>query len=86
MQVIRNAKEPKKPISPNIKVNVAIGIILGGVLGGIIAFIKGFKGSCINTKEDVEGNLGIPVLGVIPKNYEDTDVFEVDKNPRSAIS
>ena len=86
VQVIRNAKEPKKPISPNIKVNVAIGIILGGVLGGIIAFIKGFKGSCINTKEDVEGNLGIPVLGVIPKNYEDTDIFEVDKNPRSAIS
>ena len=86
VQVIRNAKEPKKPISPNIKVNVTIGIILGGVLGGIIAFIKGFKGSCINTKEDVEGNLGIPVLGVIPKNYEDTDIFEVDKNPRSAIS
>lgn len=86
VQVIRNAKEPQKQISPNIKINIVIGILSGVLLGGIIVFIKEFKGSCIETKEEVEEKIGIPVLGTIPKNYKDTDVFEVDKNPKSVIS
>ena len=86
VQVIRNAKEPQKQISPNIKINIVIGILSGVLLGGIIVFIKEFKGGSIETKEEVEEKIGIPVLGTIPKNYKDTDVFEVDKNPKSVIS
>lgn len=86
VQVIRNAKEPQKQISPNIKINIVIGILSGVLLGAIIVFIKEFKGDCIETKEEVEEKIGIPVLGTIPKNYKDTDVFEVDKNPKSVIS
>lgn len=85
VQVIRNAKEPQKQISPNIKINIVIGILSGVLLGGIIVFIKEFKGGSIETKEEVEEKIGIPVLGTIPKNYKDTDVFEVDKNPKSVI-
>ena len=71
VQVIRNAKEPQKQISPNIKINIVIGILSGVLLGGIIVFIKEFKGGSIETKEEVEEKIGIPVLGTIPKNYKD---------------
>ncbi len=53
--------------SPNKPLYVVIGLILGGIIGVGIAFIKEMFNNTFRTKEQLEGMLGIQVLGVIPE-------------------
>lgn len=59
--------ENPSPVSPQPLVNIAIGLILGGLLGLGIAFLRAFMDKRVQTEEDVEKYLGLPVLGTIPR-------------------
>ena len=67
VSIVRPALEPRYPINPPTTMRTAaIGTIVGLILGLVIAFIFETMDTSIGTIEDVEGFLGVPVLGVIP--------------------
>lgn len=67
VSIVRPALLPRSPINPPTTMRTAaIGTIVGLILGLVIAFIFETMDTSIGTIEDVEGFLGVPVLGVIP--------------------
>ncbi len=67
VSIVRPALEPQYAINPpKIGATTGIGTMVGLILGLVIAFVLETLDTSISTIEDVEGFLGIPVLGVIP--------------------
>ncbi|HGZ8887424.1 TPA: Wzz/FepE/Etk N-terminal domain-containing protein [Staphylococcus aureus] len=54
-------------VSPIVSVNLVISIIVGIVLAILIIFLKELLDKRIKTEEDVESQLGLPILGSIQK-------------------
>lgn len=71
IQVLEEAVFPEKPVSPNKKMNIAIGLILGLMLGVGLAFLIEFLDNSFKTKEQLERELALPVLGTVPIIFED---------------
>lgn len=71
LSIIDNAVAPEHPSKPNKKLNVAIAFILGFMVSLGIVFVIEYMDKTIKTEDDVEKYLGIPVLGIIPKNIEE---------------
>lgn len=70
VQVIDKASTPTDPVSPRVKLNVAIGMILGLMMSTFLVFLIEFLDQTIKVTEDVEKNLDLPVLGMIPEILE----------------
>lgn len=72
-QVIEPALMPKAPVSPKKKLNFVLAVLVGLMLGVGIAALQEALDDTIQTAEDVERELALPLLGVvqaIPDNEE----------------
>lgn len=67
IKTVQEAEYITTPISPNKALNVLLGILIGAIVGVGILFTKEFFNNTYKTKESLERNLDIPVLGAIPK-------------------
>lgn len=70
-EIIDVSSEPAAagaPSSPNHQQNLIIGAIIGIIAGVGVAFIYNYFDTSIKSLEDAERQLGLPVLGVIPKD------------------
>lgn len=61
------------PVEPNPILNIAIAIVLGAMVGVGIAFLLEYLDNTITTEDDVEKQLGLPILGVISQ-VQDSDM------------
>lgn len=68
VKVIETVEYPENPISPNKKMNIAIAGILGLMLGVGIALLIEFLDNTYKNKEQIERELELPVLGMIPES------------------
>jgi len=59
--IVRNSH-----VSPNEPLNIAIGAVLGIMLGVFIVFAREYLDNTVKTKEDVDRQLGLPVIASIP--------------------
>src|SRR5699024_8110173 len=59
--------ENPSPVSPQPMINIAIGLILGLLIGLGFAFLRAFMDKRIQTEEDVEKYLDLPVLGTVAR-------------------
>ncbi len=66
IRVIDNATLPKKPIKPNKVMNIVVAAVLGMMIGLFIVFLLEYLDNKLKTPQDIEKNLGIPMLGVVP--------------------
>lgn len=66
IQVIETVELPKEPVSPNIKINIAIAFLLGLMIGVGLTFLLEYMDNTYKSKEQLEKELDIPVLGIIP--------------------
>lgn len=66
ISVVDRAEPPHRPFSPNIALNLGIMGALGLLVGLGSAFLLESLDETIKTPDDVEGKLGIPLLGAIP--------------------
>ena len=66
VEVIDKAIVPENPIKPNKKMNIAIAFTLGMMVGFGIVFLLEYLDNTYKNKEQLEKDLDIPVLGVIP--------------------
>lgn len=71
IQIIESVEVPDKPISPNKKMNIAIAFVLGLMVSGGLALLLEFLDNTFKTKEQIERELDIPVIGTIPQVKED---------------
>lgn len=56
-----------KPISPNVPLNLGLGIAGGLGLGLAFAFFVAFIDDRVKSSYDIEGVVGLPLIGIIPQ-------------------
>lgn len=76
--VVDSAELPVKPSSPKLMINMAVALLAGLGLGVACAFLIEQVNQSISDASEIEGLVGMPTLGVIPK--------VADQNPRDALA
>ncbi|MBU7594452.1 YveK family protein [Metabacillus halosaccharovorans] len=73
--------ENPSPIKPQPVLNMAIALVVGAMVGVGVAFLLEYLDNTIKTEQDIENQLGLPVLGAITTiNMDD----EMKEQPTSA--
>lgn len=71
VKVVESSKYPVYPSNLNSIRNIIIGIVVGGFLGITLVLFMEYISNTFKTKKQVEDNIGIPVIGLIPYIDED---------------
>ena len=71
VRVIEFVELPEEPVSPNKKMNITIAFLLGLTVSGGLVFLIEYFDNTFKNKEDLESELDIPVIGVIPSFDEE---------------
>ena len=66
VRVIEEVELPEEPVSPNKKINIAIAFLLGLMVSVGLVFLLEYLDNTYKNKDQLEKELGIPVLGAIP--------------------
>ncbi len=66
VKVISYPTISQKPVSPNIKKNTALAAMVGIALMFGVALIRYLGDNTFKTETDIQQQLGLPILGVIP--------------------
>lgn len=72
VKIMDTAVVPEHPSKPNKKLNVAIAFFLGLMVSAGIVFLIEYMDNTIKTENDVEKYIGLPVIGMIPINIEES--------------
>lgn len=70
VRVIEEVVVPENPVSPNKKMNIAIAFLLGLMASVGLCFLLEFMDNTFKSKEQLEREIDIPVLGTIPNIIE----------------
>ena len=71
VRVIEAVQLPEDPVAPNKKMNIAIAFLLGLMVSVGLVFLLEYLDNTFKTKENIERELNIPVLGLIPSCDEE---------------
>jgi capsular exopolysaccharide synthesis family protein len=67
IRLVDEALEPKVPIRPKTTLNVGLGLMLGLLLGVAVSWLRVRLDVSIKTPADLESELGLTFLGLIPE-------------------
>ena len=70
VRVIEAVQLPENPVAPNKKMNVAIAFLLGLMVSVGLVFLIEYLDNTFKSKEEIERELDIPVVGIIPEVEE----------------
>ena len=84
VSVVDPPEVAERPITPNLIVNVILATLAGAVLGFGIAVVLAQIDDGVADPTEVEGKLGLPLLGTVPRLRLE-DPIEALKDPRSGI-
>lgn len=70
VRVIEAVQLPENPVAPNKKMNVAIAFLLGLMVSVGLVFLIEYLDNTFKNKEQLERELDIPVVGIIPEIEE----------------
>ncbi|MBA4136520.1 MAG: sugar tyrosine-protein kinase [Opitutus sp.] len=81
-RIIDRATPASRPYSPNIPLNLALGLLGGLALGTAFAFFVAFIDDRVKSSFDIEGVIGLPLVGIIPeiKRMEQPDKAQIAIN------
>ena len=71
VRVIEAVQLPENPVAPNKKMNIAIAFLLGLMVSVGVVFLLEYLDNTFKSKENLEKELGIPVIGLIPSSEEE---------------
>lgn len=66
VKVLQKVRLTENPVTPNKKLNIAIGLLSGIIFGIICAFILEILDKTVSNKEELEEDIDLPVIGVLP--------------------
>ena len=66
-RVVDIAAPASKPVSPNVPLNLGLGVVGGLGLGLAFAFFVAFIDDRVKSSFDIEGVVGLPLIGIIPQ-------------------
>ena len=66
VRVIEAVQLPENPVAPNKKMNIAIAFLVGLMVSVGLVFLMEYLDNTFKNKENLERELDIPALGVIP--------------------
>ena len=66
VKVLQKVRLTENPVLPNKKLNIAIGLLSGIIFGIICAFILEILDKTVSNKEELEEDIDLPVIGVLP--------------------
>ena len=75
----------ERPVSPRLSINLAIALVAFAGLGAAIIYLLELMNNTFVNPDQVERELGIPVLGILPK-IEEEDLAESLTDPKSGLS
>jgi polysaccharide biosynthesis protein PslE len=70
VSLIEPARIPLKPAKPNVLLNLVLGLMLGALGGVGLAFLREYLDDALETPEQVEKTLQIPVLASVPEFFK----------------
>lgn len=87
IRILEKARLPVSPIKPRRLLNIILAIILGSFLAFTLIFIFEYYNDVIKTQEEVEKELGIPVLTTIPKlKFNFDELLDFSKNGNTFLT
>jgi succinoglycan biosynthesis transport protein ExoP len=86
ISLVDRAQATKRPYTPNLLLNLLVAAGAGLLLGIAAAFAIETLDQTINVPEDIEGKLGIPLLGSVPMLDKGVTPEEALSDARSAFS
>jgi capsular exopolysaccharide synthesis family protein len=81
-RIIDRALPARRPHAPNLTLNLALGLLGGLALGTAFAFFVAFIDDRVKSSFDIEGVIGLPLMGIIPeiKRMEQPDKAQIAIN------
>lgn len=70
VRIIEAVQLPENPVAPNKKMNVAIAFLLGFMVSVGLVFLLEYLDNTFKNKEQLERELDIPVVGIIPETED----------------
>lgn len=85
ISIVDYAELPQKPSSPKLFLNLLLALVVGLVAGAVAAFVMEQIDQAISDPDDVENQLGFPLLGTLPKLGDGTP-YEALEDRRSELT
>jgi polysaccharide biosynthesis transport protein len=86
ISIVDKAALPLSPSTPKLYLNLALALVAGLALGLLLALGLDYLDDSFKSPEDIERELGMTVLGVIPKPKSGEDVDQELMDPRSGVA
>jgi polysaccharide biosynthesis transport protein len=86
ISIVDAAATPLFPRSPNLLLNLALAFVAGLSLGILLAISLDYLDDSFKAPEDIEREIGLPVVGVVPKPVDGAEIQDELLDPRSAMS
>jgi polysaccharide biosynthesis transport protein len=74
LSIVDRARIPVAPYKPSLSRNLAAALLVGLMVGGAAAFGREYLDHSYRSPEDLEEDLGLPVLGIIPLTDDVSDI------------
>jgi succinoglycan biosynthesis transport protein ExoP len=86
IRVVDHATEPRAAIHPVLSQDLGVGLLLGLLFGLGLAWVREQLDSSIKTPDDLEQDLGIPFLGLLPEIEDEEEAKRGSKRKREPRS
>jgi polysaccharide biosynthesis transport protein len=86
ISIVDRATLPSAPRSPNLTRNLILAFLGGLLLGVLFALGLDYLDDTFKQPEDIEQQLGMTVIGIVPKPKTGTTIDEELFDPRSSVS
>jgi polysaccharide biosynthesis transport protein len=83
LSIVDRALIPGAPYKPSLSRNLATALLVGLMMGGAAAFGREFFDNSYRSPEDLEEDLELPVLGIIPLTNDVSDLKKSFSDQRS---
>lgn len=86
ISIVDRPTTPLLPRSPNLWLNVLLALLSGLFIGCLVALVLDYIDDTFKAPEDVERDIGMPVIGVVPKPKEGVSVEQELFDQRSGMA